>query len=841
MKTGISWLLAVVVAGGLSLEAFAAAAPPITFDDLLNAETLGTAEFSPGGKWLVFTRSVPATRQPSWGYEDPSRVRTRLFVGKADGSGVREIVGPADTRYSFPYSTPWSPDGTNLLLIAAKRESYGLAAYNLATGALTSLPGRTRYSLNAWMPDGRILYPVFDDGVRQRDLYGSLLDGLDTRWHAAWNGHAPQVTVSTPNPVFPQDASPTGTLMLGDPKTGKAQPLVRADVFGLAASGDDRHIAVITAAESLPDAVEGEGRRSELQIYVLEDGKARLVRRFPDIDLSPYGSLSWSPSGKRLIFVGRPLRDAQHQPIAYGRDLHGGMRLYETDATGASPHLLSAEGLSHGSWDDLTVLPTGWLGERPIAIAAHHVAGAVAAAGVDTHTRLDYGQSRDIRFDLFAFDGKRSENLTAFAHASVNRFLVPEGSDAAYVVADGALWSVKSGAAARRASPDGTAVLGFGTDSRYPATPEQRAYYRSAGVERISLATVADGHVGRLVLDLATGRLQTLSPPGDIVATAPDQLTTISKSIETWTTTLHFNGANVRDLAVLNAGLKEKAVSPAEKFTFPYNGAQLTGWVVLPPGTQPGAKLPAIVSIYGGSVYGDQPPFYARTDMPLPLFSGQLWAAQGYAVIYPSTPLGAGADTDMMATLAGEATAAVDALAAKGIVDPARVGITGQSFGGFSTAAVLAERSDRFRAGVALAGVYDFIHGYGLRAMESMLDDDGNMLSHETFLLESGQSRFGKPFWEMPDAYIRNSPIFRVDKIDAPLLLLHGDLDLAVTGLSGAERLYNAMLRAGKTPTLVRYWGEGHVAGDDWAIRDQWLRMTTWFGHYVKGEKLQAR
>jgi len=838
MKIGIAWLLAALIAGGGSFEAAAAPLSPITFDDLLNAETVGGADFSPDGKWLMFTREVPGTQQPSWGYEDPSRVRTRIFVGKGDGSSVHEIVGSPDTRYSLPYGMPWSPDGTNLLLVGAKRDGYSLVSYDLATGLLTPLPGRTRYSLNSLMPDGRILYPVFDDGARQRDLYGSLLDGLAARWRAAWDGHTPQVTVSAPNPVFPTSALPTGSLMLGDPKTGKAQPLVRADVFGLAASGDGRHFAVICAAEDLPDALQGEGRRGELQIYALEGGKARLVRRFADIDLSPYGNLSWSPTGRQLIFVGRPLRDAQNRPIVYGRDLHGGMRLYQTDVTGARPRLLSADELSHGSWDDLNVLPIGWLGDEPIAVAAHHMLGAAAAAGVETHTRLDYGQSRDLRFDVFAFENGHSENLTAFAHTSVNHFLVPAGGGAVYIVADGALWGVKSGAPPRRVTPEGAPpILGFGTDNRYPAPPDLRAYYRSGGVERISLATFANGHVGRLVLDLATGRLQVLATPGDIVATAPDQLTTVSKSADNWTTTLHFNGVETRNLAVLNAGLKDRAVSTPEKFSFTYNGSQLSGWVVLPPGIAPGAKLPAIVSIYGGSVYGEQAPFNTRTDFPLPLFSGQLWAAQGYAVIYPSTPLGAGADTDMMATLAGETTAAIDALAAKGTVDPARVGITGQSFGGFSTAAILSERSDRFRAGVALAGVYDWVHGYGLRAMESMLDDDGNMLSHETFLVESGQSRFGKPFWAMPEAYVRNSPIFRVDKIDAPLLLLHGDLDLAVTGLSGAERLYNAMLRAGKTPTLVRYWGEGHVVNDDWAVRDQWMRMTAWFAHYVKGEK----
>lgn len=81
---------------------------------------------------------------------------------------------------------------------------------------------------------------------------------------------------------------------------------------------------------------------------------------------------------------------------------------------------------------------------------------------------------------------------------------------------------------------------------------------------------------------------------------------------------------------------------------------------------------------------------------------------------------------------------------------------------------------------------------------------------------------------------MRNSPAFAVENINSPLLFLHGDLDLGVTGLPGAERMYSAMLRAGKTTALVRYWGQGHVAESAPAIRDQWLRITTWFDHYLK-------
>jgi dipeptidyl aminopeptidase/acylaminoacyl peptidase len=240
-----------------------------------------------------------------------------------------------------------------------------------------------------------------------------------------------------------------------------------------------------------------------------------------------------------------------------------------------------------------------------------------------------------------------------------------------------------------------------------------------------------------------------------------------------------------------------------------------------------------VAVVYGGAVYGDQLPSSVKPSISSPAFSGQLLAAEGYAVIYPSTPLGRGADSDQMESLAEAVTAAIDALAQGGRIDPARVGVMGHSFGGFSTAALLAKSSDRFKAGVSLAGLYDHFHAYGARQLSSMFSDQP-LNAGIVRLTEQGPGQLGKPFWQAPEAYIRNSPIFHVETLSSPLLMLHGDLDIGLTDLAGAERMYAALLRAGKQPALVHYWGEGHLAQSASAMRDQWMRITTWFGRYLK-------
>jgi dipeptidyl aminopeptidase/acylaminoacyl peptidase len=271
------------------------------------------------------------------------------------------------------------------------------------------------------------------------------------------------------------------------------------------------------------------------------------------------------------------------------------------------------------------------------------------------------------------------------------------------------------------------------------------------------------------------------------------------------------------------------------KISYRAGGQTLTGWVVLPPGYRSGRR-PAIVWIYGGQLLGGVPPLETRPGGgPTPVFDGQLWAAQGYAVIYPSTPIVRGADNDVAARLAEAATAAVDAASAEGWVDLERVGIIGHSFGGYSTAAVLSRRSDRFNAGVAMSGVFDYAVGWGARApSESMVDANGHGFTQETRVyVERGQAGLQVPPWMAPDAYVRVSPFYDAPKIRTPLLLTVGDFDLGITQLQQSERFYAALQRAGSPAVLVRYWGEGHTQTDPGAVRDQWTRFNAWFGRYL--------
>lgn len=810
----------------------AAAADRITVDDMLNAEDLDAnwsgSAFSPDGKTLVYTVNAAATKRPTWGYQIASMLTmSRVFV-TANGSAPREILGNDDVLYSLIAVDPWAPDGSGFLLLATQRESYGIAKYDLASGKITPLPGRIWSSFIptfAWAPDGRVLYHTIPDEMPQRYADGQMLRDIQTRWGATWVGKSASVTIHSANPAFPQTEQKPGALMLGDPKTGAATKIGDGDFASISVSPDGRYIAAVASREALNDALYWTGRRGELQIYSLSADGAKLLRRIADLDIAPLAHTAWSPSGKSLLVVGR-------KP---GSKV-GDSRLYAVDVASGKRRELSPQGLSFEKPStEGGYYTTAWIGEIAVASAAYHVEGSdIPMTGLSSTTTYEYGHGRNKRADVFFFNAAKPQNLTAFAKASVKDFVVTQDK-AVLVIADGALWKLTPGKPQTRLTAEGAPpMIGFGVDMRNPPPAAQTAYYGNGADERVSLLAIADGKPERMIFDLKANTLSAYEVKGELVISAPDRKTALTKIEDGWSSSFALDDGTSRPLVTVNANLKSKAIAPVEKFSYTVGNRQVHGFVLWPPNAKKGERLPAVVTVYGGTIYGEQPPFGAKPDVSTPIFSGQLLASEGYAVIYPSTPLGAGSDSDQPTQLAEAVVAAIDALAATGRIDPKRVGVMGQSYGGFSTAALLSKRSDRLAAGVSTAGLYSFLYGYGARALPMVFSDEPLSTIWAKFI-EEGQGNLGKPFWQTPDAYIRNSPIFHVDTLDSPLLMIHGDLDIGATDLLGAERMYVAMLRAGKKPTLIHYWGEGHVAQSAVVLRDQWSRITAWFGHHLKG------
>jgi len=106
------------------------------------------------------------------------------------------------------------------------------------------------------------------------------------------------------------------------------------------------------------------------------------------------------------------------------------------------------------------------------------------------------------------------------------------------------------------------------------------------------------------------------------------------------------------------------------------------------------------------------------------------------------------------------------------------------------------------------------------------------------FQYEHGQSRIGQSVWEAPELYKENSPLFNMEKVTTPLLIMHNDTDGHVPWYQGIE-FSVALKRLGKTYWMLNYTGEPHWPTKMANKVDFQTRMMQFFDHYLKGEPMK--
>jgi dipeptidyl aminopeptidase/acylaminoacyl peptidase len=168
---------------------------------------------------------------------------------------------------------------------------------------------------------------------------------------------------------------------------------------------------------------------------------------------------------------------------------------------------------------------------------------------------------------------------------------------------------------------------------------------------------------------------------------------------------------------------------------------------------------------------------------------------------------------------------AIQAVVDKGYVNREAIGIQGHSWGGYQTAYLLTQ-TNVFRAAEAGAPVVNMLSAYdGIRW--------GTGLPRQ-FQYEKTQSRIGGSIWEYPLRFVENSPIFMVDRITTPVLILENDGDDAVPWYQGIE-FFLSLRRLGKEAYMWNYNGEAHGLRKRPTQKDYTVRMQQYFDHFLKG------
>ncbi len=271
-------------------------------------------------------------------------------------------------------------------------------------------------------------------------------------------------------------------------------------------------------------------------------------------------------------------------------------------------------------------------------------------------------------------------------------------------------------------------------------------------------------------------------------------------------------------LTAANDGLLEgRALGAVEEIRYKsFDGAEIQGWIIKPPGFDAGKKYPLILDIHGGphAMYG--PEFQWQM---------QVHAARGFVVLYTnprgSTGYGEEFGNVIHAKYPGDdfhdLMAGVDAIIAKGYVDPAKLFVTGGSGGGILTAWVVTH-TNRFRAAVSQYPVINWITQAG--------SSDIPLVMHRWMKSTP---------WENPKQYLERSPLMMVDKVTTPTMLLTGEEDWR-TPIAQTEEFYVALKTRGIDTVMVRFPNEPHgIRGahpSHWVAKVEYI--LGWFERYLR-------
>ena len=266
-----------------------------------------------------------------------------------------------------------------------------------------------------------------------------------------------------------------------------------------------------------------------------------------------------------------------------------------------------------------------------------------------------------------------------------------------------------------------------------------------------------------------------------------------------------------------NDALFSSVMLNAQDFWFTgADGAKVQALIVKPPNFDASKKYPAVVLIHGG-------PQGAWSDGWSYRWNPQMFAARGYVVFMPNPRGSTGYGQKFVEEISGDwggrayvdIMNGVDQLAAMPFVDGTRIGAAGGSYGGYMIDWILGH-TDRFKALVSHAGVYDLKSEYGV-----------------TEELWFPEWEFNGNPWDNPELYQRWSPDNFVKNFKTPTLVTHGELDFRVPINQGLE-LFTALQRRGVPSKMLYFPDEGH-----WVLKPQnsklWYQTVgDWFDQYLR-------
>ncbi len=696
-----------------------------------------------------------------------------------------------------PSAPMWSPDGAHVVFVWDRAGVSKVYVADAAGGATPrELPDAGASLAGAfWSADGRALM-VPRDG----DLWSVPIDG--SRATAVWT--TPQVEMSiAPAPDRTRVAFVRSLASRDGAMSGSATSATgRAGGRGAAGRGDGS---------------------AELVVRTLATGAESVIVQSPDKSITGVG---WSPDARFLVYTAGARTIRHEQTPAYS----GAKIIYtitenvpgETFAvavSGGAPKLLPAGGGFGGPrWIDAS----HFVADRTSADFKRRTTTVVDVASGDSKVLHE-----DVEEKFWSMTGDAGGNALPSPDGKWVAFLSDrDGWDHLYVMpsAGGTPVQITKGKfeAWRPAwSPD-SARIAF--DANEPDRYGDRHLYVATLNGDPAHATIAAITSGR-----GTDIAPRWSPDGSRLVY---QHTDPHNSADLYVVNVPPSGpgsaAPVQSTAKLvrlsdsmPAGIDRSIfVEPEMVHYAGPDGQQVPAWLFVPKNLDRSKKHPAIVWIHGDGINQNYDGWHVQRNYAVYYSFHQYLLQKGYVVIAPDYrgSIGYGRDwrtgvyMDVGGKDAKDAWMAANYLRTLPYVDMDRLGVWGLSYGGFFTLIAATDQPKLFRAAVDVAGVVDYAMYY-----------------EDPYHGGWTASRIGTPA-EHPDVYANSSPLSHVDRLERPLLVLHGTADVNVPYLHSV-RLIDELLKKGKggLVSFMTYPGEFHYFTREHVLRDAWHRVEAFF------------
>ena len=273
------------------------------------------------------------------------------------------------------------------------------------------------------------------------------------------------------------------------------------------------------------------------------------------------------------------------------------------------------------------------------------------------------------------------------------------------------------------------------------------------------------------------------------------------------------NAKALAEIMLARPALEKVTLAEMKAVAYPAaDGAQVPAYLTLPPGKSDARGLPAVVMPHGGPSARDEWGFD---------WLAQFLANQGYAVLQPNYRGSTGYGEQWLAengfkgwrTSIGDVTAGAKWLTQQGIADPAKLAIVGWSYGGYAALQSDVAEPGLFKAVVAIAPVTDL-----------------EMTKNQTYRFTSRW--LNSQFIGSGPHLKEGSPLRNVERIQAPVLMFHGDRDFNVT-VDQSRAMHKALQAAGKTSTYVEYPGLEHDLADSEARANMLSKLSLFLGDAI--------